>query len=294
MFGVVGSYREQCVLSRFCPVVRKVENRSFVLTCDSGVWLGHEVADICGVPVIATRFAGCVVQTLLHHSPFARAGHDKRVQINLKSVGDGVVVDASGKAAGADQFFPIPALLVRQQAKFGGRVTRVTTATSADVNTEFVRAGIEATLEGSHDRRCDARGVPIHAHNGTEGLKPERITEAGEELGGAVMVDYCFRDGGTELLHALGKPRRHASAVERKVGVTGTFHYLNGRMRAAMDGVMERTDLVCGMTVDEEQPRFTTEYDGKSYAFCSAECKRQFDDHPDGYIRAKARERLGI
>jgi Cu+-exporting ATPase len=53
-------------------------------------------------------------------------------------------------------------------------------------------------------------------------------------------------------------------------------------------------DLVCGMTVDPESPRFFSEYDRKSYVFCSAECKRKFDDHPDYFIHLAAKEKLGL
>lgn len=55
---------------------------------------------------------------------------------------------------------------------------------------------------------------------------------------------------------------------------------------------MERTDLVCGKTVEEEKVRYTTDYDEKSYAFCSAECKRQFDDHPDHFIQEHAKKQM--
>jgi YHS domain-containing protein len=51
-------------------------------------------------------------------------------------------------------------------------------------------------------------------------------------------------------------------------------------------------DLVCGMTVEEETPRFFTEYNGRVYPFCSAECKRKFDDHPDAYIQENAKREL--
>ena len=33
-----------------------------------------------------------------------------------------------------------------------------------------------------------------------------------------------FRDSRAELCHSLGKPRRHMAAVQRQVGVTGSFH----------------------------------------------------------------------
>ena len=55
---------------------------------------------------------------------------------------------------------------------------------------------------------------------------------------------------------------------------------------------MER-DFVCGAEV-EEQTRYFSDYDNKTWRFCSAECKRRFDDHPDRFIREDARRELGI
>lgn len=53
-------------------------------------------------------------------------------------------------------------------------------------------------------------------------------------------------------------------------------------------------DLVCGMEVSSEETRFFTDYNGDMYYFCSAECKRGFDDHPDRYIQEKAKQELGL
>jgi Cu+-exporting ATPase len=53
-------------------------------------------------------------------------------------------------------------------------------------------------------------------------------------------------------------------------------------------------DLVCEREIESENPRFFSEYNGITYLFCSAECKRKFDDHPDYFIHKKARENLGI
>jgi YHS domain-containing protein len=50
-------------------------------------------------------------------------------------------------------------------------------------------------------------------------------------------------------------------------------------------------DLVC-KTEASEDSRYFTEYGNDTFYFCSAECKRQFDDHPDDFIRADARETL--
>ena len=55
------------------------------------------------------------------------------------------------------------------------------------------------------------------------------------------------------------------------------------------------TDLVCGADVAEDNSsRFFSDYGGETYRFCSAGCKRKFDDHPDDFIRADAKERLGV
>lgn len=46
-------------------------------------------------------------------------------------------------------------------------------------------------------------------------------------------------------------------------------------------------DLVCGMQVDQQQAEskdLTSEYQGQTYYFCSASCKRQFDQNPERYV----------
>jgi Cu+-exporting ATPase len=52
-------------------------------------------------------------------------------------------------------------------------------------------------------------------------------------------------------------------------------------------------DYVCGAEVSEDS-RFFSEYDNKTWYFCSAECKRKFDDHPDHYIRERTTRMLGL
>jgi YHS domain-containing protein len=54
-----------------------------------------------------------------------------------------------------------------------------------------------------------------------------------------------------------------------------------------------RPDLVCGKEVSEDT-RYFSDYGGSMYHFCSPECKRKFDDHPDHFIRVQAKEQLGI
>jgi YHS domain-containing protein len=51
-------------------------------------------------------------------------------------------------------------------------------------------------------------------------------------------------------------------------------------------------DLVCETPVESEDSNFFSEYNGRTYFFCSSECKRKFDDHPDYFIHKKAKENL--
>ena len=39
-------------------------------------------------------------------------------------------------------------------------------------------------------------------------------------------------------------------------------------------------DPVCGMMVDEKKSKLVSNYEGKSYYFCSSGCKSSFDKDP--------------
>jgi Cu+-exporting ATPase len=44
-------------------------------------------------------------------------------------------------------------------------------------------------------------------------------------------------------------------------------------------------DLVCGMQVDPKKAAGTSEYQEKTYYFCSAGCKKKFDANPGQYVK---------
>lgn len=46
-------------------------------------------------------------------------------------------------------------------------------------------------------------------------------------------------------------------------------------------------DVVCGMTVDSQKSEYKSQYMGKTYSFCSAGCKRTFDQDPEKYAGAQ-------
>ncbi|MEA4909101.1 MAG: YHS domain-containing protein [Chloroflexi bacterium] len=43
-------------------------------------------------------------------------------------------------------------------------------------------------------------------------------------------------------------------------------------------------DPVCGMSVDPQDSAGQSEYNGKTYYFCSPGCKRAFDQQPEKYV----------
>lgn len=47
-------------------------------------------------------------------------------------------------------------------------------------------------------------------------------------------------------------------------------------------------DPVCGMTVEIATAHFISEYDGTTYYFCAADCKRSFDKEPRKYIQTES------
>jgi YHS domain-containing protein len=47
---------------------------------------------------------------------------------------------------------------------------------------------------------------------------------------------------------------------------------------------MER-DVVCGMQVDPARSAGSSDYNGKTYYFCSKSCKTKFDANAGQYVR---------
>ena len=44
-------------------------------------------------------------------------------------------------------------------------------------------------------------------------------------------------------------------------------------------------DVVCGMQVDPANAAGQSEYNGKTYYFCSKACKTKFDANPRQYVK---------
>ena len=141
---IVARDRQQRLLRRSRPPIDEVPDRAGVLADDGGVRIGGEVADGCRMPVIAAGEPARFVHSLLHDRPLAVGRQDERVQIDLEAVGDGVVVDARGQSAGADQRIAVEAGAMRDVAQLVRRLARLPPAAAADVDAELVRPWIES------------------------------------------------------------------------------------------------------------------------------------------------------
>jgi xanthine dehydrogenase accessory factor len=99
------------------------------------------------------------------------------------------------------------------------------------------------------------------------GLDLGRTTH--EEIAVAILAELV------QLRAAGALPRQAAGAGEAGVG------------RAAE--AAHQTDPVCGMTVMADRSGNPLEYDGVTYYFCSAGCRRAFQDDPAAYVKRETR-----
>jgi len=84
-----------------------------------------------------------------------------------------------------------------------------------------------------------------------------------------------------------------------KIVLSGNFFLdSESRLQSVAQGIYGAMSLdpVCGMEVDEAAAKAlgrTTEYEGKTYYFCSKECNEQFDRNPGQYIENPSEKRAG-
>jgi hypothetical protein len=149
---------EQRILGRLRPFVDEVlDDRSLPaeafgeggLTNNRRVRLARKVSNGCGMPVIAARQSRLLVHPLLDDRPLAVPGQEEAVQINLESVGDGVVIHLGGEPAGSHERVTIETRSLGDRSQFVRCVARVASAATANVDAQLVRARIETALQGA-------------------------------------------------------------------------------------------------------------------------------------------------
>src|SRR3984885_3058442 len=146
------------------------------------------------------------------------------MKVKLKTVGYGVIVDARREPAGARQRIAVEPCLQRKNAQLVRCAHGVPPSAAAEPQAKLRETWIHAALQRAQYRSGNAGGVPVHAHHCTVCLKPEWIAQPGEKFRWPVVENDLLGDGSPKLGHPLRKPRRHMSAVERKIGCAGAFH----------------------------------------------------------------------
>jgi Cu+-exporting ATPase len=54
--------------------------------------------------------------------------------------------------------------------------------------------------------------------------------------------------------------------------------------------MMTHIDPVCGMQVNPQNAAGRSAHQGKTFYFCSEDCKKQFDQDPEPYVQWEVRE----
>jgi len=75
--------------------------------------------------------------------------------------------------------------------------------------------------------------VPIHSHNGAEGLKPERVNQPSQKLLMPIIDRNGRRDHSTQARHALDKPGWIPVATQRLVAAVRTTKHQDVSIGAA-------------------------------------------------------------
>jgi len=115
------------------------------------------------------------------------------------------------------------------------------------------------------------------------GLRKTVFVDQGNGIFEARQVKTGWRMGNRiEIVHGL--------EPGEKVVISGNFFIdSESRIQAAAQGIYGavRIDPVCGMEVDEEKAKvtgLTSDHMGKTYYFCMAACKAEFDKGPEQFV----------
>ena len=183
-------------------------------------------------PVIPAGLATPFVHTLLHDAPLTRIGHDEGMQVKIVAVLHGCAVDLGNESAGLCERHSIDADTFADTHQFLGRPARMRTLAATNMNSQFALERRESALECAEDTGRDAGRMPVHAHDGAERLKPERMCEPAQHFLATIMVHDRFDDDTTESCHSRRQPRRNMPAMQRKIGTAGAMCHDRAGQRA--------------------------------------------------------------
>jgi YHS domain-containing protein len=110
------------------------------------------------------------------------------------------------------------------------------------------------------------------------------------------VVAVVSTAGCTEKVQVAGNETQKASENVTDTAVPTTS--VAKSVPSVMPSVKNNTDLtsstvvdvVCKMKIDKNTAEFKSEYKGTIYYFCSASCKKKFDENPEKYINSENKE----
>ena len=108
-FGMLFDDGKQSLLCGSSFGIDQIHDDALRLANNGGVRLADKVADRCRMPVITTSHPAGIVHALLHHRPFATLAENECMQIQLESVGNGVVIYSRCESARAHQSVAVQA-----------------------------------------------------------------------------------------------------------------------------------------------------------------------------------------
>src|ERR1700761_7029097 len=109
------------------------------------------------MPVVTPSHASCIVQALLYDGPIAGARQYERMQVKLKAIADGVVIDLGGQTTGSHQRRTVEICAIRDRQQFGRSFSRLLSAPAADIDTKLMSAWIQAAFQRAEHGCCNSR-----------------------------------------------------------------------------------------------------------------------------------------
>jgi hypothetical protein len=85
-------------------------------------------------------------------------------------------------------------------------------------------------------------GVPVHAHDRAERLKPKGIRKAPKELVATIVMDDRLGDDRAEPGHAVRQPQRHSPSMERQIRASGSMGHTLFYVALAIAATCEQMD----------------------------------------------------
>jgi hypothetical protein len=201
--------------------VGQVHDHALLNPIDRRMRFVDEPGEPFGQPMITARLTAIAVHALLHHHPVAVVGDDETVQVEIEPVLDRGAIDFGNEPVRPGETRAVEADAIPDGDQFVRGLSRMLAAATADVDAEFRGSRCKAALERADHTGCDPRRMPVHPHDGTEGLEPEWMREPAQQLVTAIFDDDRLDDHRPQAGHALAQPFGHAPAKQRQIGATG-------------------------------------------------------------------------